>query len=126
MTNPQILLIILVLVACWVYFQQNNSNQPNVSDNSSQISELKNQVQHYQTLYQKRVEKDLEADQSKKIRELVANCQNLESNLAGETQIKNLFQQKVESLENQLLNLAQQKVKGKKEAEKLLAELNNN
>ena len=84
MTNTQILIIVLVLLVLWVYFQQNN--QPNLlTKNQAQITKLQSEVQHYQTLYQKRVAKDLEVDQSAKLQQLTLNNQQLENNLSQET-----------------------------------------
>jgi hypothetical protein len=98
MTKEQVIIIALIVVIIYLYYQQNN--QPKISDNSSEIQELKQQSQHYQTLYQKRVERDL-----------------------GSEEIINLKEQKITGLETSLLNLAKRKVKGQKDAEKVLNEL---
>lgn len=131
MTNTQILVIVLVLVALWVYHQQNN--QPKLASNSQenkvsakQVQDLQQQVQHYQTLYQKRVAKDLEKDQTAQIQQLTLNNQELASNLEDHHQRNDLFQQKISSLESQLLNLAKQKLIGKKQAQELLGNLKSN
>ena len=50
----------------------------------------------------------------------------LTANLNQALEKQEVYQQKTESLEKQLLNLAQQKIKGKKEAESLLKDLENN
>jgi hypothetical protein len=98
MNNKDIAIISLTAVIIYLYYQQNN--QPNISDNSQKVKELQQQVNHYKTLYQKRVEKDL-----------------------GSEEIIKLKNQKVSELETSLLNLAKQKLKGNKDTEKLLNEL---
>jgi predicted patatin/cPLA2 family phospholipase len=58
MENKDIVIICLIVLVIYLYYQQNN--QPNSLGNSEEkIKNLQQQVQHYQTLYQKRVEKDL-------------------------------------------------------------------
>ena len=50
MQNKDIVIIALILVAIYLYYQQNNQTiQP--IENNNQLQELKNQVQHYQSLY---------------------------------------------------------------------------
>jgi hypothetical protein len=98
MTKEQVIIIALIAVIIYLYYQQNN--QPNISDNSLEVQELKQQVNHYQTLYQKRVEKDL-----------------------GSEEIIELKNQKISDLETSLLNLAKQKLKGNKDSERLLNDL---
>src|SRR3954470_20188049 len=105
MTKEVIIVALRVLVV-YLYYQQNTQPNLNTRSDNKEISELKNQVQHYQTLYQKRVQKDLEADQTNKIKELNLNNQQLENNLSGAREKSNLFQQKVNDLETQLINLA--------------------
>ena len=102
----QILIIILVAIVLGYLYQQKNQPKP---ESPTLIKNLQLEVQHYQTLYQKRVAKDLETDQSEKINQLI--------------QTKELYSQKIASLENQLIVLAQTKIKGQKDAEKLLNEL---
>ncbi|CAG8774804.1 11484_t:CDS:1, partial [Ambispora leptoticha] len=68
-----------------------------------QITNLQQEVQYYQTLYEKRVEKDL----------------------ANQGHLSNL-ENKITALEKQLFSLAKQKIKGKKEAEQLLNNLETN
>jgi len=149
----------------YLYYQQNQPNYLNVQSNNQEVQELRNQVNHYQTLYQKRVVKDLESDQSEKINQLTTDYAelstkhtktledkaeleksyqdhlkltkeeekrlkqeqvNLVANLSSETHTKNLYSQKIESLETQLLNLAKNKLKGKKQAQELLTQLESN
>jgi hypothetical protein len=63
MNKEQIIIIALIVVIIYLAYQQNN--QPNLLGNSAEkISELKQQVQHYQTLYENRVKKDLGYSQS--------------------------------------------------------------
>jgi len=57
MENKDIVIIALVVLVIYLYYQQNN--QPNISDNSQETQDLKQQVNHYQTLYENRVKKDL-------------------------------------------------------------------
>ena len=57
MENKDILIIALVILVIYLYYQQNNNLEN--SESKEQITQLQQQVQHYQTLYQKRVEKDL-------------------------------------------------------------------
>jgi len=91
--TKELLIVALIAVILYLYYQ--SSNQLNLNSNSQELQDLKQQVQHHQTLYQKRVERDLEVDQSTKIQQL---------------------QQKISDLETQLLNLAQTKIKGQKQA----------
>jgi hypothetical protein len=55
-------IIVLAILLIYLYYQQNN--QPNMAIDKENydnlVKDLKRQVQHYQTLYQKRVEKDLD------------------------------------------------------------------
>ncbi|CAH1755711.1 4964_t:CDS:2 [Entrophospora sp. SA101] len=88
--------IAVVVVAIYLYYQQNNLTIQPLEDNT-EISELRNQVNHYQKLYQTRVEKDL-----------------------NQQEYSGMLNQKITDLENSLLNLAKQKIKGKKDAEQLL------
>jgi hypothetical protein len=62
MDNKDIAIIALIVVIIYLYYQQNN--QPSISDNTQKVKDLQQQVNHYQTLYQKRVEKDLGYSQS--------------------------------------------------------------
>jgi capsule polysaccharide export protein KpsE/RkpR len=115
MENKDLVIIALIVLVVYLYYQQ--TQQKVVPEpNSQQISELKQQINHYQTLYQKRVQKDLAGNQEKEIQTLTANNQQLE-------QEKNIYQQKVGDLETSLLNLAKKKVKGKKEASQLVNDL---
>ena len=62
MENKDIVIIALIVVTIYLYYQQSNLNiqsTENKETENNQISDLQNQVQHYQSLYQKRVEKDL-------------------------------------------------------------------
>ena len=123
--KEQIIIIALVVLVIYLYYRQ---NQPNIKSNNQEIQNLKQQVNHYQTLYQKRVAKDLDAETLNsgwEIRynqlESLNNQTNREKNELAKYQV--LIEKKVEDLETSLLNLAKQKIKGKKDAEKLLAEL---
>jgi len=57
--KEQIIIIALVVLVIYLYYRQ---NQPNIKSNNQEIQNLKQQVNHYQTLYQKRVAKDLDAE----------------------------------------------------------------
>jgi len=94
MENKDIVIIALIVVIIYLYYQQNNT--ANISSNSQENQDLKQQVNHYQTLYQKRVERGLG------------------------------FEKKVSDLETALLNLAKQKLKGKKDAQRLVNQLETN
>ena len=122
MTN-KILVVILILIVLYLVYQQ---NQPNLNNSSSQAQDLQQQVQHYQTLYQKRVEKDLEVDQSRKIEELTERYTKLSEKNNELSQVNSLYQQKVEDQDKALISLARQKLKGKKVAESLLNKLEGN
>src|ERR1043166_7393000 len=100
--TKEVIIVILIILVIYLYYQQNN--QPNLLGNSEEkIKNLQQEVQHYQTLYQKRVEKDL-----------------------GGEKIIELKDQKIKDLEKQLLDLAKQKIKGKKEFQELLKQLETN
>lgn len=150
--NKTLVLIVIILVALWIYFRQNN--QPNLlvnSENKEQITKLQQEVKHYQSLYQKRVQKDLEADQSQKIKELTTDYQKLQQNFKDYLEIVEkkernwldekhkilkktqseevnkeqlgLYQQKINELEKSLLTSAKNKLKEKKGIEKISEEL---
>lgn len=55
--TKEIIIIALIVLVIYLFYQQNN--QPNISDNSQAFKELEKKVQHYQTLYENRVKKDL-------------------------------------------------------------------
>ena len=141
MQNKDIVIIALVVLTIYLYYQQTQSKSLNIQPDNQVIQDLKQQVNHYHTLYQKRVEKDLEVDQNQKIeeltesnRQLTENFQNFKTVAENEKtelvsqgqQAKELYQQKITDLETSLLNLAKQKLKGKKEAEQLLKDLEKN
>src|SRR6185312_15612485 len=132
MQNKDLIIIALILVAIYLYYQQNNQIIQPV-ENNNQIQELKNQVKHYQKLYQDRVKKDLAGNQAQEIQQLnqqleqtSQDYQEINEELIQTKEYNQLYQQKITDLENSLLNLAKQKLKGKKDAEKLLAELESN
>ena len=77
--TKEIIIIALIALIIYLYYQQNT--QPNISDNSQQIKELQNQVQHYQTLYQKRVEKDSIGSEVKEYQHLQTEFKKLEKNV---------------------------------------------
>ncbi|CAI2185133.1 13961_t:CDS:1 [Funneliformis geosporum] len=126
MSNTQLLIIIALLVLLLYYYHQNQqANLAVGSANKEEISKLESELQHYQNLYQKRVEKDI--DNEEKITSLVQEYQiNLtakETTIKENQQTKELFSQKIKDLETSLINLAKQKIKGKKDAEKLINNL---
>jgi hypothetical protein len=59
--TTQIIIITVIILLIYYYYQQ---NQPHILEDSPEIKnlvkDLKRQVQHYQTLYQKRVAHDLD------------------------------------------------------------------
>src|SRR4051794_37464816 len=103
MNQEQIIIIALIVVIIYLYYQQNNT--ANISSNSQENQDLKQQVNHYQTLYQKRVERYI---------------------LLTSKEYPIMLEKKVGDLEIALLNLAKQKIKGKKEAIELLNQLEEN
>ena len=64
MESKNLVIIALTILVLYLIYQQNQS-QP-LQPNSQELKNLENQVQHYQTLYQKRVEKDLGYSESEK------------------------------------------------------------
>ncbi|CAI2172877.1 12060_t:CDS:2 [Funneliformis geosporum] len=102
-----------------IYLAYQSHSQPNLLTNSVQLTQLEQERNHYQTLYQNRVQKDLEHDQTQKIQQLTHHLQQLEHNLSQERETKTLYQQKATDLETSLMNLAKSKLTGKKESLKL-------
>jgi hypothetical protein len=100
MENKDLIIIALVILTIYFIYQQTQQKTLPIQSNSQELQNLKNQVQHYQTLYQKRVERDI-----------------------GGEKVIQLKDQKITNLESSLLNLAKQKVKGQKDAKKILNEL---
>ena len=65
MENKEIIIIALVVIAIYLYvsyYRHLDSDTKLLTQAEEKIVELRNQVQHYQSLYQKRVEKDLDAE----------------------------------------------------------------
>jgi len=61
--NKELIIIAIILVIAYLYWQNQQKTFPTKpAENNNQVQELKKQVNHYQSLYQKRVEKDLEAE----------------------------------------------------------------
>src|SRR4051794_6437781 len=117
--TKEVIIVALIVIVIYLYYQQNT--QPNLlgnSENQEQITKLQQELSHYQTLYQKRVAKDLEKDQSEKIKQLTLSNQQLASNLEQATEKSQLFEQKIKDQDTALIDLAKRKIKGKKEAEK--------
>ncbi|CAI2197622.1 11391_t:CDS:2, partial [Funneliformis geosporum] len=92
-----------------IYLAYQSPSQPNLLTNSAQLTQLEQERNHYQTLYQKRVKKDLAHDQSAKIQQLTHQIKQLENNLAGANEVKTLYQQKASDLETSLLALGKSK-----------------
>src|SRR6266487_3022366 len=113
--TKEIIIIALILALLYLTYRQNNlaTSSPDNSAHQTELKKLQSEVQHYQTLYQKRVAKDLEGDQTEKIKELTVN-------LAQATEQSQLFEQKIKAQDTALMDLAKRKIKGKKEAEKIL------
>jgi len=135
MENQEIIITITILAVLAYFYWQNRQESLNTlsPENDTKLKELKNQVQHYQKLYQDRVKKDLAGNQTQEIQQLnqqleqtSQDYQEINEELIQAKEYNQLYQQKITDLENSLLNLAQQKIKGKKEAKKLLAELESN
>ena len=116
MQNKDLIIIALLVLVVYLYWQQTQQKTLPIQFNNQELKELRNQVNHYQTLYQKRVEADITGNQEKQI-------QSLTENLTSSQQQNSLYQQKIISVEKQLLDIAKQKVKGKKDAERLLIQL---
>src|SRR5437016_3438711 len=123
METQDIVIISLTILTVYFFYQNNQPSLTSPSENPEQITELQQEVQHYQNLYQKRVQKDVEADQTEKVKKLTENNQQLAENLSQTNQQNSLYQQKINAQDTALLNLARSKIKGKKEAETLLNEL---
>ena len=49
--TKELIIIALIIVIIYLYYQQ---NQTNANDNNFQIEALKQEVKHYQTLYEKK------------------------------------------------------------------------
>ena len=96
MQNKDLIIITLIIITIYLYYQQTQQKTLIIQSDNSQLSELRTEVNHYQTLYQKRVERGLG------------------------------FEKKVSDLETALLNLAKQKLKGKKDAQRLVNQLETN
>jgi hypothetical protein len=74
MENKDIIIITLAILAIYLYLKCHgylddykahlDSDLKDINENKEIFQELRNQVNHYQTLYQKRVEKDLGYSQS--------------------------------------------------------------
>jgi hypothetical protein len=64
MENKEIIITITILVVlAYLYWQSRQQSLNNLSpENDTKLKDLQNQVNHYQSLYQKRVEKDLDAE----------------------------------------------------------------
>ena|SRR6185437_9792754 len=131
--SKEIIIVALIILAIYLYYQQNTQPLP-IQPSNQEIKDLQQQVSHYQTLYQKRVEKDIGGVSQSKYDELASEFSQFKE-LASQKQdqltatyqtSQALFQTKLSNLENQLLNLARQKIKGKKEAENLLNNLETN
>src|SRR3954452_22576612 len=109
MQNQDIIIIALTILAVYYAYQQNQSVRPNTQpdnqENQVQIKKLESEVQHYQTLYQKRVEKDLAGNQEATIRELQANNQRLETELSNQTQLITDYKQLETNLRTRISNL---------------------
>src|ERR1044072_6857105 len=103
--TKELLIAVLIITFLYLYYQQTQPKTLTIQPSNQELQDLKSQVQHYQTLYQKRVEKDLEVDQSEKINKLEERI--------------TLYQQKAESLEQELFTLAQKKLLIKKESQEL-------
>jgi len=123
MQNKDLVIICLIIVIIYLYYQQENKSV------SPHLKQLQTELKHYQSLYQKRVEKNLldteTLNSEWEIRynqlENLNNQTNREKNELAKYQV--LLEKKVADLEQQLLNLAKQKIKTKKDAEKLLTNL---
>ena len=141
MENKDVWIIILAILVIYLAYQQTQSKTLPIQPNNQEFQELKNQANHYQTLYQKRVKKDIEADQSEKIKQLTFSNQQLAeefnnyktvaenkiTELISESQQKQeILTKKITDLENQVLNIAKQKLTDKKEFQELMKQLESN
>ena len=77
MEGKNTLIIALIILVIYLYYQQTQQKNLPIQPDNQELQELKTQLNHYQTLYQKRVEKDLEVDQSQKIKELTESNRQL-------------------------------------------------
>jgi hypothetical protein len=64
MKNQEIIITITILaVLAYLYWQNQQQSLNTLSpENNTKLKDLQNRIRHYQSLYQKRVEKDLDAE----------------------------------------------------------------
>lgn len=115
MENKDIVIIALIALIIYLYWQQIQQKTLPIQPQSQELSQLKNQIQHWQTLYQKGIETSITGHQEE--------IQSLTENLTSSQQQNSLYQQKISDLEKQVLDIAKQKVKGKKEFQQLIEQL---
>jgi len=63
MQNKDIVIIALVVLVIYLYYQQTQQKTLPIQPNNQELQELRNQISHYQKLYQSRVEKDLSSEE---------------------------------------------------------------
>ncbi|CAG8603361.1 7357_t:CDS:2 [Ambispora gerdemannii] len=125
--SKEIIIICLVIILIYLAYQQTQQKTLTIQPDNQRLQELTNQVQHYQTLYQKRVEKDIGSD-SEQVKELQLNyLERLNNQTSQEknklTEYQPLLEQKIDDLGQQLIFTARQKIKNNKQAQELLAKL---
>jgi len=62
MTKEQIIIIALIVVIVYLVYQNQENSQSPLIVESPITQQLRSELNHYQTLYQKRIEKDLDAE----------------------------------------------------------------
>src|SRR4051812_25221001 len=108
MQNQDIIIITLTILAVYYAYQQNQvrpNTQLDNQENQTQIKELQQEVQHYQTLYQKRVEKDLVGNQEKTIQEFQTKLAKQEEEYQEQTQLITDYKQLETNLRTRISNL---------------------
>jgi chromosome segregation ATPase len=113
MMEKKLIIICLVIVLIYLAYQQNNlflAPASSLGENQEQITKLQNQVQHYQTLYQKRVEKDLNAETLQtEIQGWEQKYNDLEQQIQAVNNSKNILQTKLEN-QNKINEEAQKQI----------------
>ena len=78
MENKDLIIITLVVLNIYLYHQQTQQKVLPVQPNNQELQELRHQVNHYQTLYQQRVEKDIgDEEKVKELTEQVRICEEI-------------------------------------------------
>ena len=108
-TQDIVIISLTILVVYFLYQQNNQTNFASLtSENQEKITKLQQEVQHYKNLYQRRVEKDLEADQTTKIAELTNQLTQLETKYRGYEEKEVEWQGEREKLVSELKKVSEE------------------